>query len=237
MRTKTTRRIGLRERPWAYSRNFQHMLGIFVEEPSSGLFFAEHTPEENVALIACHFRRLPPQLQALGRELELTFSTCEGATANGNSSTCYADFKRRDRREIAPHIEMGTRSLKPDMVLAHLAHEVCHLWWSSLRPGGRTAYMQYLIDSASPQSVEVTAYAQEFFEDWLRCQSIPDSEPYASAHRQHYLEKWAAESFCETVAALVDPHYPSRNEKSTVDLPARRRKISELTGLEIGSLQ
>lgn len=234
MRTKTTRLIGLAERPWAYSRNFQHLLGTFREEPSIGLYFAEDTPHDNVALIAGAFGRLPAQLQSLCREFDLTFSTCSGSTANGNSSTCYADFKRSNRRQIAPHIEMGSRSLKPDMVLPHLSHETAHIWWSNLSQQARSTYTAFLVDSCPAETEEVTGYAQEFFQDWQRSLSIPDSESYAKTHRAHYLEKWAAESFCETVAAIVDRRYPSISDKSTADLSVRRQKILELTGLDLG---
>lgn len=233
MTTQIIRKIGLSERPWAYTGRYRNFLGTFVQEPASGVFFAEQTPQEEVELISSAFLRLPEALQALCREYELTVSTCGRWTVNGNSSTFYADFQRSHKKEISPHVEMSSFSLAGEMVLPHLAHEAAHLWWRNLPQEARDAYTRYLAESCSPETDEVTAYVQDFFRDWQRALSIPDTEHYAQAHRKVYLKHWAEESFCDTVAVLVASEYPSYKVDSTVDLAVRLRQIRDLTGLDL----
>lgn len=233
MLTETARAITLAQRPWATPPKLQSFLGTYVLESRSGIFFAQRTPEVKARRIAHTFLKLPRLLQELCRNYQVTISTGWGLTENGNSSTLYADFKQSSKEKISPHIEIGARSMQTRMLLPHLAHETAHILWRSLPAEARRDYTGFLVGSCGPGTVEVTEYVDSFFRDWRRSLEIPDEESYAENHRQSYLELWAEESFCDTVAKLVAPRYPSYRQDSTVDLRQRRRRIRGLTGLQI----
>ncbi len=233
MLTSSKRKITLDERPWAKADKYRHLLGTYLKEERSGIYFSERTDESCVARIVKEFCKLPAELQELCRSWELTVSTCWGFTQNGNSSTFYADFKQPYRERVSPHIEIGARSLVDGMLLPHLAHETAHLWWRSLPEQARAQYASFLAESCRRGTVEVTEYVDAFFRDWLRSLDIPASESWASNHQQSYLAQWAEESFCDTVALLVAPGYPSCRKDSTINLKLRRAKIRELTGLAL----
>lgn len=221
------------DRPWAFCRKYQQFLGVYVEDPESGLYFCELTAASSRARISRAFLGLSDQLQNLCLQYQVTFSTCPGWTINGNSSSLYSNFKESRRERISPHIEMSFRSLTDDLLVPHLVHEVCHIWWRHQSVERRRAYTQFLVDSCSGRTIEVSEYVQEFFADWRRSLEIPDSESYAQNHRACYLEQWAEESFCDTVAKLVAPNYRNQWRGSNVNLELRRAMIKELMLLDI----
>jgi len=233
MITAVKRTITLAERPWASRVRYRRFLGTYVRESRTGIWFAEGMQANNVKSIARAFLKLPRQLQNLCRQYDVTISTCEGLTENGNSSTLYADFKQTSRARISPHIEVGTRSLATGMLLPHLAHEAAHIWWRHLAADARKAYKKFLVTSSDDRTIEVTNYTHDFLCDWLKSLAIPDSESYARNHRRSYLDQWSEESFCDTVATLVSPDYPSYKSDCNVNLNKRRSKIRMLTGLAI----
>jgi hypothetical protein len=126
---------------------------------------------------------------------------------------------------------MGTYSLLRKMALPHLAHEVAHVLWSSLPASVRQKYVRFLQESSGPDLKEVTDYAQELFRDWRKSLTISDKHSHVRELRQSHLNHWVKESFCETVAAIVAPDYPSVSRECNVDLDARGREISGLTDL------
>ncbi len=245
MFASTVLEIGLAERPWGaegLSRNqrFGCFLGKFMLHPESGLYFADGCDDNTRHMIGGCFLQLPGQLRAVALQHQLTISTSAGCTLAGNSSTFYCNFKRQP---LSPHIELGQRSLSSRLLLPHLAHEVSHLWWGLLDETTRNRYAAFLEKTYAPgTAVEVTPYVHDLYLDWCRSLNLPNELPYAANHRQSYLRDWARESFCDTVAALVEPDYPRASRQvehlnghphSTIDLEERRLKIHAFTGLQI----
>lgn len=215
----TVRLIGVRERPWANKR-MQHALGQFRLEPTSGIYFEEHMPPADWLLLESTLALVPTPLLDCARDLNLTMDTCIGLTPNGNSSTCYADFRSYNKAGISPHIVMGSGSLTELLVLPHLVHELCHLYYASLPAALRQLWTKLII-SDKAEIVEVTEYAERYKREWL--QVAQDEQSFAARNR---LSQYACETFCETVAALMSPQY--RLDNSTVDLWARRNILAQL---------
>lgn len=228
------RKITHIERPWALNRKYQHLLGTYVLEQNSGIYFAESMNSEAIELITATLLLAPAPLRELACRYQLTISTCYGRTRNGNSSTFYADFSQSDKSKISPHVEIGSFSLQAGMLLPHLCHELAHLWWRNLPAVARLRYSLFLVASSDADTVEVTPYAHDFYKDWLNSLSIPETASYAEAHRRAYLKVWAEESFCDTIAKLVSPDYQSDHLSSNVNLVKRREGIQQLTGLVLG---
>lgn len=217
------------DRPWAARRLYQRFLGPYLLHPQTGIYFSSDATAEQKKLLVATFGRLPEQYQQLAAEYALTLSFCEFATANGNSSTFYADFRQSDRRKISPHIEMSQSSLSPQLVHAHLTHELSHLWWRNLAEQARQRYRRFLAETCNDGTIEVTRYAHDYFLHYL--EEPAGNDAVSSARRQNSLQSWCEESFCESVAVLECPQYPHRLKNTTVDLKLRSRKVEELTGL------
>ncbi len=231
--TAITRRvIGPGERPWAARRDFQRFFGIYELDQHAGIYFDQDIGEDDRRLLSATFKRLPAKLQRRCREYEVTFSTCVGCTASGHSSAFYADF-RRTREFISPHIEMSRRSLAPDMVLPHMAHEAAHLWWRTLPEDARQAYTSMLLASCQPDTVEVTEYVQDHFLSYWKALAAGETED-ANPYRRTYRSLWVEESFCDSVAVLRVPEYPSRRQDSSVNLAERGETIKNVAGLQVG---
>ena len=214
--------IELSDRPWASRKLFQRFLGPYVEDAHTGLFFSTDSSQENRELVTATVPLLHPAVRKLCREYELTFSFSSGVTVVGNASTFYADFSQRDRRLISPHIEMGKYSLTEDVVHPHLAHETAHLWWRNLPESTREAYREWLTRRTTGDTIEVTAYAQNLLNEWRLAVRRPDSDLHVDYQRFNALKSWSEESFCETVAVLQAPSYPSLQQRCNVDLQVRR---------------
>jgi hypothetical protein len=225
--------IGPSERPWAVRRDYQRFFGIYEPDESCGIFYDIEVSEADRRLLRGTFKRLPAPLQQICREYQVTFSTAAGCTASGNSSAFYADFGRSSKERISPHIEMSDRSLTPNLVLPHMTHEAAHLWWRTRSEDARLDYTRFLLRTCLPGTIEVTDYVDEHFRNYCRALEIPDSECYAETHRCRFRELWIEESFCDTVAALHVPSYPSYRRDSRVDLNARRQAIGSMVGLSL----
>lgn len=215
----TVRIIGVRERPWANKR-MQHGLGQFRLEPVSGIYFEEYMPKADWLLLQSTLALAPNPLLDCARDLNLTMATCKGLTPNGNSSTCYADFRSYNKAGISPHIVMGSGSLTELYVLPHLVHELCHLYYASLPLALRQLWTKLLL-SDKEEVVEITEYAEKHKREWL--QVAQNEQTFVAQNR---FDRYACETFCETVAALMAPQY--RLDKSTVDLWARRNLLAQL---------
>lgn len=211
--------IGVRERPWANKR-MQHGLGQFRLEPTSCIYFEEHMPQADWLLIESTLALVPTPLLDCARDLNLTMATCKGLTPNGNSSTCYADFRSYNKAGISPHIVMGSGSLTELYVLPHLVHELCHLYYASLPLALRQLWTKLLLGDKA-DIVEITEYAEKHKREWLHV--AHEDQSYVTRNR---FDQYAVETFCETVAALIAPKY--RLDKSTVDLWTRRNLLAQL---------
>jgi hypothetical protein len=225
--------LQVRDRPWAGRREYQRFLGPYVEDARTGLYFSTDANLDSRELVAGAFMKLPRAVRALCLDYELTISFSPGYTAAGNSSTFYADFRQSDKRWISPHVEMGIHSLTPLMVLPHFAHETAHLWWRNLPETARQAFLQFLIDTTDDDTVEVTDYVHQHLVDWRKAMSSSDRVPYVANHRSGALARWVEESFCETVAVLQAPSYPSRRSDCNVSLRKREAKIAALANLSL----
>lgn len=231
--TKSERHIGIRERPWAARRDFQRFLGVYFLDAHTGIYIDQDVSDRDRRLLSATFRRLPPAMQRRCRDYEVTFSTCVGCTAAGNSSTFYGDFTGR-AESISPHIEMSKRSLAPDMVLPHMTHEAAHLWWRTLTQEERQAYSRFLLKTCTADTIEATDYVQEHFRNYQRALAEADTHGCADCHRRAYETLWVEESFCDTVAVLQAPDYPSRRKDTTVNLTERSTRIKDVAGLQLG---
>jgi hypothetical protein len=213
--------IGPNQRPWAMPRLFQRFWGHYELDQESGLYFAQESSAEHIALIAATFKWLPQCFQELCRQWRVTFSFAEGATACGNSSTFYADFSRHPEEYISPHIEIGSESLKPEKILAHLSHEVAHLFWRTRGESQRRDYRGFLARSCSLSTVEVTDYVQGLFKEYLESQKkFRRNEVHPKLHDGDFL-RWTEESFCDTVAAVLVGSHPDRPDNCSVNLSER----------------
>lgn len=219
----SVRYIGLRERPWA-SKSFQTYLGTFKLCTVSGFYFDPSTPAADKCKILSALKKVPRALVENARALGLTMSTCKGSTPNGNSSTTYADFSGNNLEGSSPHIVMGSKSLEDEFILPHLIHELSHLYFANGGAERKAVWTALICDQASVHVHEVTEYAQSHLTDWLE-------EIGRHANREKYLlARYASESFCESVAALVVPSYA--HSSCTVDMQKRRSLIEEM-GLKL----
>lgn len=216
--------ISQKERPWA-SKRLQMFLGRFELCPETGLYFDATTPKADRCLLVTALADVPRELVETARSLGLTLSCVVGRTPNGNASTTYADWSRTRVEEISPHTVFGSPSLTSALVLPHATHELCHLFFAKGGIWAQAAWRAMLAETVGDDLHEVTEYAQEFREDWLLERERNPS--YASK----MFDRYAAESFCETVAALVAPGY--RAPACNVDL-TRRQKLIEEMGLKFG---
>jgi hypothetical protein len=221
MAKSTVIEIGYAERHWAHSsaaRSWQRFWGKYERHAETGLFIEYGSDPEQIEKLARAFRKLPQALQEVCLEWRVTFSFAEGFTANGNSSTFYADFSQSTPTRVSPHIEIGIVSMQPNFIVPHLAHELSHLFWRSRREFERNAYRSFLRETCQNGCIEVTKYVHDIFLD-----------------RQYECEarRWMEESFCETVAVLVAPTYPAFNAQTTVDLNSRREAMADAFGLQL----
>lgn len=226
MSIPTVRTITRNERAWL-NREFQMFCGRFELDQSSGLFFAELTPGYHRQMIGEDFLALPLKLREVALYLGLTVSTTkEQRTSSGHASAVYGDWDR-PHSKISPHLEMSVASLDSTrLCLAHLAHECSHLFWAVQPEPARAAYIQKMLAlvekfrAGGDEFVEVTAYAQRQF-DALNL--LPESDdPGIVARRARLINKWAMESFCESVAKLCFASYQSEEGRQTDELLAFR---------------
>ncbi|CAN5367328.1 hypothetical protein BH11CYA1_BH11CYA1_46110 [soil metagenome] len=219
--------IGPNQRLWAMPRMYQRFWGWYELDQRSGLYFAKGSSAANVSLIRNNFKRLPKLLQELCRNWSVTFSFAEGPTACGNSSTFYADFSRQPEQYISPHIEIGSASLSPERILAHLGHEVCHLFWRSRSECERRTYRAFLERSCQATSVEVTKYVHGYFEEYLESlKKFRQNKVHPNLHDGNFL-RWTEESFCDTVATKLVGEHPDRTSNCSVDLAERVQEIEQ----------
>ncbi|MFA6211860.1 MAG: hypothetical protein WC714_20635 [Candidatus Obscuribacterales bacterium] len=213
--------IGPNQRLWAMPRHYQRFWGWYELDQRSGLYFAKEASVEQIALIRATFKLLPQCFQELCRQWKVTFSFAEGATASGNASTFYADFSRQPEEYISPHIEIGSVSLKPETILAHLGHEVAHLFWRSRSESQRRAYRAFLERSCGTTCVEVTDYVQGYFEGYLASlKKFRQNKVHPNLHDGNFF-RWTEESFCDTVATKLVGTHPDRSENCSIDVAER----------------
>ncbi len=222
-----TLHIGPNQRPWAMPRNYQRFWGTYELDQESGLYFAKESSARQISLVRANFKRLPACFQELARQWKVTFSFAEGLTACGNSSTFYADFSRHPQEYISPHIEIGSESLKPDKILAHLAHEVAHLFWRTRSEAQRRAYREFLARSCGPTTVEVTYYVHSYFEEYLdSMKQFRQNKVHPNFHDGNFT-RWTEESFCDTVATKLVGAHPNGCDDCTVDISQRLAEMQE----------
>jgi hypothetical protein len=213
------------QRNWALSssnRSWQRFWGKYERHSQTGIYIESGASTRNVAVLTAAFERMPELLRKVCLEWSVTFSFTDGASANGNASTFYADFTQRNLSLVSPHIEVGGTSLMPDFIEPHLAHELSHLFWRTRSELEREKFRQFLRDTtgaAEDEVVELTPYIQDLYASRLK------HAVYESSYNE--------EAFCETVAVLTAPHYPSLDATTTVDLNLRRRKIEAIFGLAL----
>lgn len=228
-------------RPWARSREYQRFWGTYVRCPVSGLYFAENSDPSSIESVNQAFSRLPQQLQSLARQWQVTFSFTSGRTAAGNSATFYADFSQRDRHLVSPHIELSLSSLSPPIIVAHLCHELSHLYWRTSPRQAQQSYRDFLQTNSDSLLVEVTPYAQRLFQEYLKEEELrrnrpPELDPpWLKEQDPYHLKSWTEESFCETVAVLACPDHPDFQVGAAEELETRRGMIACLMGLHIDS--
>jgi hypothetical protein len=226
--------LGPNQRYWAHppaDRSWQRFWGTYELEPTTGVYVERGADQTHLKNFVRAFQKLPVALQEIARDWRLTFNFAELFTASGNSSTFYADFSRKTKEDISPHIEMGPTSLEDAYIVAHLAHEISHLYWKTRDEEERALYRQFLRESCGKDTVEITEYVHERFKHYLR--SRKQSQAMPAWHKDSAFEDWAVESFCDTVATLVNRNYPSYNEKTTVDLATRKMVIASTFGLDL----
>ena len=240
MATQAVISLGPRERYWANppaERSWQRFWGTFERHSGSGLYFASGSHPGHRKNLVNAFQTIPVPLRKTCLEWRVTFNFAELFTASGNSSTFYGDFSQRSKDLVSPHIEMGTYSLEAEYILPHLAHELSHLFWRTRTEAEREQYRQFLLESChrGKNTIEVTDYVQERFLRYRKVHSAKakDGEFIGSIERQSSRERWMEESFCDTMAALIAPSYPSLRGDRTVDLESRRIVINSVFGLDL----
>jgi hypothetical protein len=234
---KKTKMITRQERSWADARH-QSFLGTFVYDPISGLYFAENTPVAERERIGYALLCAPRQLLELARELGLTISTtCYKTLAGHDCSIWGAWGKARDR--FSPHVEIGGYSLRGELLVPHLIHELAHLWWWNMDARQRERFVRYLKracpaafvenDDFLPSVVEVTEYVHEPYGWWVR--SLGYKEDWGENHRRQYLQEWTSESFADSVPAIAVAGYAWTD--STIDLTDRKAAFKRIAQLDI----
>lgn len=232
--------IGIEQRLWARRREFQKFYGYYQLHGESGLYFAQGSDKVHIELVLAAFLKLPEVFKDLCHQWQVTFSFAERYTAIGSMSAFYADFTAESADFISPHIEMSDQSLSDTMVLPHLAHELAHLFWRTRIKSQRIAYRDFLENSCGSDTLEVTAYVQDLYGDYLNSLSrlrLCGGSPIAHCSVR---DRWVQESFCETVAARLSQldaeefesnYYSCPNH--TVDMTARLVAMIHCFGLEI----
>ncbi|MBS2004345.1 MAG: hypothetical protein JST44_22750 [Cyanobacteria bacterium SZAS LIN-5] len=226
MPPKTERVISFSDRSWV-RREYQQFCGRYELDETSGLYFDSDTPSAHRKLISRNFLELPRPLREAALYLGLTVSTTSNrCTVSGNQSAVYGDWERQDNR-IMPHLEMSASSLSSALSLPHLVHECCHLFWAVQSKAAKLAYIDQMVALVerfgADDFVEVTGYAQDYFEEWRK---LINADGYAIATRRNRaLEKWAMESFCESVAKICCPSYKQDEARQTDELLQERLRI------------
>lgn len=223
MPSKTIKTISWTDRSWV-RRQYQQFCGRYELDESSGLYFDVETPLAHRKLISRTFLRLPKQIRQAAIYLGLTVSTTSSpSTLSGDQSAVYGDWDRA-HFQISPHLEMTEASLSSQLVFPHLLHECCHLFWAIQTRAARAAYIndiraqaEEIKDQDDNGFIEVTTYAQSFFDDW---QATLLLEEFSGVHhrRNLALTKWVTESFCESVAKICFRAYKESEERYTDDL-------------------
>lgn len=238
MNTPKTLSFSQSNRPWARRREYQRFWGTYKQSRGSGLYIDSSASAANVERLNRAFAKLPPQLQALAHQWQVTFSFAEQVTAAGNNATFYADFSQCDRKLISPHIEMSRTSLREEIIVGDLSHELAHLFWRSSPFESRVAYRDFLVSNSHEDLVEVTPYVQHLYKDYrqetVRRFKLPLSLqlPWLKPEDNYSLRAWVEESFCDTVAVLVLPSHPHLQAEQ--DLVAMRRgAIAALMALHL----
>jgi hypothetical protein len=226
------RNIGFSERPWALNKQLQGFTGRFYLDADTGIYFQQGTPEEDIAKIKRALAGVPQILRDNAVELGVTMSTTPYLTRMGNSSTTYADWRRKGTPWVSPHIEIGGNSLDGELA-AHLVHEFSHLFFDNLSTQMQDLWIEMLAESAHDSLFEVTRYAQSYFVEWRGTLKLPNNASYRQAHQLSSLRTYAKEAFCETAAVLSHPSY--RDGRCNVDLPLRRRTMVKM-GLQSARL-
>jgi hypothetical protein len=227
-----------RNRHWA-SGKYRCFLGRYNLH-DCGIYLDPWVGRKEAKLVVAAFKQLPPALAQLAVKHELTVSTAAYPwTAAGNASTIYADWHSSNQELLSPHIEFGSRSVE-SLLVPHFTHEVSHLFWKTAPLARRLRYIEFLKKTMKLGDKEVTEYADDHFGDYIRYVSKEDTTRDSAARKtvtELYLNGWAEESFCETVACLrVSGGYPNYPWDSTVDLERRRKAIADIFGLEVERL-
>ncbi|MBS1991766.1 MAG: hypothetical protein JSS83_14695 [Cyanobacteria bacterium SZAS LIN-3] len=228
--------LGPRDRYWANppaERSWQRFWGTFERHPGSGLYLARGSDAPDIKNLANAFQRVPEQLQETCLDWRVTFSFAEYLTACGNWSTFYADFSQRSKELVSPHIEMGSRSLEPEYILAHLTHELSHLFWRTRTESQREEFRQFLKETCRRGTVEITEYVHSRYTEHIKASASRNTQQFGPLGRDAGLERWVEEAFCDTMAVLVSPNYPSFDRETTVDLATRRFVINSVFGLNL----
>jgi len=216
------------QRLWAMPRHLQRFWGHFELNEEIGLYFAKGSPLEKIALVVANFKKLPGPFTTLCRQWRLTLSFADGAyTACGNASTFYADFGKEKPEAISPHVEIGEQSLKADLILPHLAHEVAHLFWRTRIEAQRRAYRSFLERTCPRGSVEITTYVHEFFSEYLKSlKAFKKGEVHPNLHDGNF-RIWTEESFCDSIGTHLAGYHPNYTKGCTVDLNLRVQAMAE----------
>jgi hypothetical protein len=227
MPSPTIRVINWHDRQWL-NREFQQFCGRYRLDEASGLYFEWETPAAHRALISRTFLRLPDPLRKVALYLRLTVSTTnKPGTRSGSLSAVYGAWEASSHSRISPHLEMTQTSLSSQFVFPHLVHECCHLFWAIQSHAAKTRFARKMVELIEHGFIEVTGYAQGFFDEWQKLAF--DDGPGAIQCRQHALEKWVMELFCESIAKLCCPSYKENEERDTeLLLETRRSAIGEI---------
>jgi len=225
--------LGPSQRRWAMPRHLQRFWGQYALNNESGLYFARGSSAARVQIVVETFKKLPPQFAALCHEWKLTVSFAEGWTATGNASTFYADFSQSSPADISPHVEISEQSFKPGVIIGHLAHEVAHLFWRTRTFEQKQAYRIFLANSCSADTVEVTAYVQDFLKEYLgTLKDFARGKVHPNLHEGNF-NRWTEESFCDTVATVLARKHPDRSPACTISVKQRRKAMAEFLQLFI----
>lgn len=232
---------GWNNRQWAANKTYQRFLGTYRLDQNSGLYFSEGASAGKIARVASCFLLLPKPLQARAILFNLTVSFCEGITLAGNSSTFYADFRQTDPRFISPHVEIGSRSLKETHLLAHLTHELSHLFYRSAQGAARGAWREMLSQFVlSPgNQVELTDYVHGIYLDWLASkeEARRQDRPLDWLHVEHNFATYVEEAFCDTMSVLMlkslGLEHPDALAATTVNLAERSQALTTIFAISL----
>ena len=221
MPTATIKTLSWGDRSWM-SRQYQQFCGRFSLDEPSGLYFDVGTPDAHRKLISRTFLKLPKQVRDAAIYLALTVSTTSAThTLSGNQSAVYGAWDR-PHLKISPHLEMTETSLTSELVFPHLLHECCHLFWAIQSRAAKAAYTDEMRELLDDDLIEVTSYAQSYFDTWQELLLISDGFG-VQQRRNRALDQWVVESFCESVAKICCPTYKEGEERYTEQLLERRQ--------------